>query len=197
MARRLLVSLVVLVAALLVLDRVGVWAAQRDVAKRLQAEAHTSTAPQVTIHGFPFLTQLVSGTFGHVDIAMHDVQAGDMEISRLTIQVHDAHVSIGDVIRQSNTKIHVKRATAQLLLTYDDIAHALPAQIRSRVPELVRSLVRTASVTAADTISIGTQFGVLPIQLPGLPFGIRLTGAKATQAGIVVDGAAQGLVLPT
>jgi hypothetical protein len=52
-------------------------------------------------------------------------------------------------------------------------------------------------VTAADTISLGTQFGDIPVRLPGLPFGIHLIGAKATDAGIVVDGEATGLVVPS
>lgn len=181
-------------AALLVLDRVGVWAAERDVGKRLQTDAHTSTTPSVTIHGFPFLTQLASGSFDDVDINMHGLEAGHVHITRLTVQVHDAHVSMGDVISQRSTRIHVDRATAQLLITYDDIAQFVPAQIRTRTT-IVRTLIRTVSIAGADTISLGTQFGDIPLPIPGLPFGIRLTGAKATQAGVVVDGEARGLVV--
>lgn len=193
--RRLVISLVVLLAALLVLDRIGVWAAERDVGKRLQADAHTSTTPAVTIHGFPFLTQLVSGSFDDVDIDMHGIDAGHVRISRLTIQVHGAHVSIGDVLRQSRSRIHVDRATAQLLITYDDIARILPAQIRDRTT-VVRTLIRSVSITGADTVSLATQFGDIPLPLPGLPFGIRLTGAKATDTGVVVDGEARDLLVP-
>lgn len=192
--RRLLIPLAVLVVILVGLDRLSLYFAERDVAKRLQADAHTSTRPDVAIHGFPFLTQLIEGTFGSVGIDMHGLDAGSVRISRLTVQVHDAHVSIGDVIGQSSAKIHVKRATAQLLLTYDDIAQVLPAQIRSRA-HLARAVVRGVSIAAADTISIATPFGDFPIRLGGLPFGIRLTGAKATDAGLVVDGEARGLVV--
>ena len=195
--RRLLIPLVVLVGLFVVADRVALHFAERDVAKRLQADAHTSTTPGVSIHGFPFLTQLIAGKFGSVDIDMHGVDAGAVRISRLTVHVHDAHVSISDVIRQTSSQIHVQRATSQLLLTYDDIGRVLPAQIRDRVPNLARAVVRSASVTAADTISLATQFGDIPVRLPGLPFGIHLTGAKATDAGIVVDGEAKGLVVPS
>ena len=194
MLRRLIVSAVLLLAVLVVLDRVAVHFAERDVAKRLQADAHTSTTPGVTIHGFPFLTQLVSGTFGRVDIDMHGIDAGSVHISRLTVQVHDAHVSIGDVISQSSSRIHVKRATAQLFLTYDDLARVLPSQIRSRA-KIDHALISSASVTGTDTVSLGTRFGDFPVRLTGLPFGIRLTGAKATLAGVTVDGEAAGLVL--
>lgn len=183
---------VIVLAVLAVVDRLALHFAERDVAKRLQADAHTSSTPHVAIHGFPFLTQLISGTFGSVDIDMHGVQASAVHISRLTVQIHDAKVSIADVISQTSSKIHVKRATAQMFMTYDDIAQALPTAIRSR-QTVNHSLIQSASVTGPDTISLGTRFGDFPLRLIGLPFAIRLTGAKATETGVVVDGEAQGL----
>jgi hypothetical protein len=194
MARRIVIRVVIAIALLVVLDRLALHFAERDVAKRLQADAHTSSTPHVTIHNFPFLTQLISGTFADVDIDMHGVQASAVHISRLTIQIHDAHVSIGDVITQSSSKIHVKHATAQMVMAYDDIAQALPAAIRSR-ETVNHSLIQSASVTGPQTISLRTRFGDFPLQLRGLPFAIRLTGAKATETGVVVDGEAQGLVI--
>ena len=194
MLRRIVIRVVIAIALLVVVDRLALHFAERDVAKRLQADAHTSSTPHVTIHNFPFLTQLISGTFANVDIDMHGVQASAVHISRLTIQIHDAKVSIADVITQSSSKIHVKRATAQLLMTYDDIAQALPAAIRSR-QAVNHSLIQSASVTGPQTISLGTRFGDFPLQLRGLPFAIRLTGAKATETGVVIDGEAQGLTI--
>lgn len=194
MIRKIVIRIVIALAILVVVDRVALHFAEREVAKRLQADGHTSTTPHVTIHNFPFLTQLISGTFADVDVDMHGVQASAVHISRLTIQIHDAHVSIADVITQSNSKVHVKHATAELFLTYDDLARALPEAIRSR-QTVNHSLIESASVTGPQTISLGTRFGDFPIQLRGLPFAIRLTGAKATETGVTIDGEATGLTL--
>jgi len=49
-ARRFLFSCLVAVALLVVADRAGLWAAQHDVAKRLQADAHLHATPKVEIH---------------------------------------------------------------------------------------------------------------------------------------------------
>lgn len=195
LVRRLVIPLVVLAAVFVGVDRLSLHYAEQDVAKRLQAAAHTSTRPAVTVKGFPFLTQLFKGTFDDIDINMHGVDAGLIHVSRLSIQVHDAKVSIGDVISQTSSAIHVKRATAQMLLTYADIAHVLPAQVRSRA-HLDHSTIKSASVKDGDTVLLGTDFGSFPLRLSGLPFSIRLTGAKATDAGVMVDGEAQGLLVP-
>ena len=194
LVRRVVVPLVVLAAVFVGVDRLALHFAEQDVAKRLQATAHTSTRPDVTINGFPFLTQLFKGTFGDIDINMHGLDAGSIHVSRLNVQVHDAHVSIGDVISQTSSAIHVKSATAQMLLTYADMAQVLPAQVRSRA-HLDHSTIKTASVKGGDTVLLGTDFGSFPLRLSGLPFDIRLTGARATNAGVLVDGEAAGLTL--
>jgi hypothetical protein len=180
--RRFAVSLLVLVAILVLADRVSLWAAQRDVAKRLQAAAHVHTAPQVEIHGFPFLTQLISGDYHDVDIRMTGLDSDGLRIDRLTVHLSGAHVSIGDVLSQDRSRIHVDQATARLHLTYPDLGHAT---------------VTAATVRDGDTLVLTTPQGSVSVTLTGLPFGIRLTSAKATQTGVDVTGRADGLVLRT
>ena len=180
--RKLVVSIVVLVALLVAVDRLALWAAQHDVGKRLQADAHLHTTPSVSIHGFPFLTQLVGGDYDSVDITMSGLDSGGLRVDRLTVHLHNAHVSIGDVLSQDRSRIRVDQATARLLL---------------RLADLPRSDVTSVSVSGADTLIAHTKAGEFPLKLTGLPFGIRLTSAKITQAGIDVTGEASGLVLPT
>lgn len=180
--KRLVISLLVLVALLVAADRVGLWAAQHDVAKRLQADAHLKTTPKVEIHGFPFLTQLLGGDYHSVDIRMTGLVSGGLRIDSLTVHLHDAHVSIGDVLSQDRSRIRVDQATAHLLL---------------RLADLPRSGVTSVSVSGADTLVAHTKAGNFPITLTGLPFGIRLTSAKLTQSGVEVTGEASELVLRT
>ena len=196
--RRLVVSLLVLVALLAVLDRIALVAAQHDVAQRLQTDAHLSNSPSVKIRGFPFLTQLIGGNYDDVDVTMHGLDSAGLRIDRLSVHVHGAHVSIGDVISQDRSRIRVDRATAQVLLTYADVQ----AYVRQRVGGLAaarldRSAISGASVSGGNTVVLTSTYGRLPLKLTGLPFGIRLTSAKATQAGVEVSGEAAGLILRT
>jgi len=180
--RKLMVSVLTLVALLVVADRVGLWAAQHDVAKRLQADAHLRATPKVEIHGFPFLTQLIGGDYHSVDIHITGLTSGDLRINTLTIHLRGAHVSIGDVLSQDRSRIHVDQATAHLLL---------------RLTDLPRSDVSSVSVSGGDTVVAHTKVGDFPLELTGLPFGIQLTSAKITRAGIEVAGQAKDLILHT
>jgi hypothetical protein len=195
--RKLIVSLLILVALLAVADRVGVWAAQRDVAKRLQASAQLSTAPTVEIHGFPFLTQLIGGDYHDVDIRMTGLHGGGLRIDRLSVHVQGAHVSIGDVLSQNRSRIRIDHASAELRLTYADIAASVVGQVGSTPGRFDHSIVTSASVSGGDTVVLHTATVDVPVKLTGLPFGIRLISAKATTAGIEVSGQASGLVLRT
>lgn len=180
--RKLVVGLLILVALLAVLDRVAHSAAQHDVAERLQADAELKSAPSVQIHGYPFLTQLIGGDYDDIDVVMHGLDSNGVRIDRLTVHVRGAHVSLGDVLSQDRSRIHVDHATAQLELAYPDVHQAT---------------VISVSVTGGDTVVVHTSAVDVPIKLTGLPFGIRLTSAKTTQAGLEVTGEATGLVLHT
>ncbi|HEX4654494.1 MAG TPA: DUF2993 domain-containing protein [Mycobacteriales bacterium] len=196
--RRLVVTVLVLVALLAALDRVALWGAQHDVAERLQADAHLRTAPSVTIHGYPFLTQLIGGNYDDVDVVMRGLDSGGLRIDKLSVHVHGAHVSLSDVVSQNRSRIHVDRASAQMLLTYADLEGYVRNRLGAAAPAHVdHSVVTSASVRGSTTVVLHTSAGDLPITLTGLPFGIHLTSAKATQVGVEVSGSATGLVLRT
>lgn len=180
--RKLVWSAVLIVALLAVLDRVALHSAQHDVAERLQADAHLHEAPAVQIHGYPFLTQLIGGDFDDVDVIVHGLDSNGVRIDRLTVHVRGVHLSIGDVISQDRSRIHIDHATADLLITNSAL----------RNPNLTG-----VSVSGGDTLVLHTAAGNLPMKLTGLPFGIRLTSAKTTQTGVDVTGVAKGLTLLT
>ncbi|MEU4687202.1 DUF2993 domain-containing protein [Actinoplanes sp. NPDC023714] len=117
MRRRLLTVVVVLVLLLIggavVLDRVGKSYAERELANRVSGEVAaqnaTSGTPDVTIEGFPFLTQVASGDYQEVKIALPDFAApdgagGTVRMSLLDISARDVNAPIdtlrngGDVI---------------------------------------------------------------------------------------------------
>jgi len=180
--RRLIWSLILIVALLAILDRVALAAAEHDVSERLKADAHLSSSPSVHIHGYPFLTQLLGGNYDDVDVVMRDVDAGAVQVDRLTVHVHGAHVSLGDVVSQDRSRVRIDRAVAELLIT--DAALDNPN-------------LTGVSVSGGDTVVLHTKVGDVPVKLTGLPFGIRLTSAKTTQDGIEVTGEARGLILHT
>ncbi len=196
--RRLIVSLVVLVGLLVAVDRVGLVLAERDVAQRIQSDQHLSATPDVTIHGFPFLTQLFGGTYDDVDVTVHGLHAGVIQVARVTAHLHCAHVSFGDVITQHVSRIRIHRAQAQVVLEFAGLRE-IARQLGSRAADgFTAKTVTGVDVTGGTTVTLHTSFGInVPLPLPGLPFDIHFDSAKLTQTGLVITGSATGLVVRT
>jgi hypothetical protein len=209
--RKLVVVVLVLVALFVIADRVAVTAAQRDVARRIQVDQHLASTPNVKIGGFPFLTQLVGGTYDDVTVTVHGLHSGAVAVTRLTVQALGVHVSFNDVLAQHISRVPIDEASAQVVLSYSDL-NAFLAGRHLRIGPGANGGVRlTGSVSGVtvsgdvqlsvrgDTVvlSAGSNLPSVEIPLPGLPFQTRLNSVKATQDALEVSGSASGLVLRT
>ena len=208
--RRLGLVLVLLVGLLALADRLGAFAAERVVAMRIQEDQHLAVRPDVSIKGFPFLTQLVGGHYEHVDVTVHDLQRGSLHVSKAVAHMYGADVSFDAVVHQHVDRIVVDRATGEIDLDYPDVNRMLAGKhLRlsrgsgGRVH--VTATAGSASVDAdfpltvrGSSLDIALPGGIsVQIPLPGMPFGITLKSATATGEGIVVRCATSGFVLRT
>jgi hypothetical protein len=210
--RRLPVLAVVLVALLIVVDRVAVGAADHLVAARIQTQENLPSRPAVSIAGFPFLTQAVRGRYDDVTLTVHHYDRAAVRVDTIRVQLHGVHVSLGAVFSQHVSSVPVDSASARVLLSYDDLnAYLRPKGItvssdgdaRVRVSgsvtvagqRLTASGAATIDVTSDSLVLHAANAATVAIPLSGLPFGIRLQSAKATNRGIEVTATAQGLVL--
>jgi hypothetical protein len=81
-ARRYVIVLVIIIALLVVLDFAGRVAAQNIMASKIQQQG-LSQKPDVSIGGFPFLTQVASKDLQHVTITATNVTEGPATISKV------------------------------------------------------------------------------------------------------------------
>ncbi len=81
-ARRYVLVLVIVVALLVVLDFGARLAAQNIMATKIQQQG-LSQKPDVTIDGFPFLTQVASKDFQRVNIAASNLTTGPVTITKV------------------------------------------------------------------------------------------------------------------
>ena len=84
----------VLLAVVLVADRVAVIRAGHRVARRI-GDRGFSAEPHVTIAGFPFLTQLATRRLTKVVIRAEDAKLGPVEVRRLELTLHGIRASSG------------------------------------------------------------------------------------------------------
>lgn len=210
--RRAVIAIVVIVALLVVADRVAVLAGERAVADQVQTDQHLSTRPDVSIGGFPFLTQAIGGRYDDVTVTMHDLHRTAVRVQTLTVRLRGVHVGLGALTSQHLSAVPVDHATASVLVSYADINAYLGNRDivvsnggdgEVRVTGSVTALGRTASLSVQGRIDVhGSDVVVtvghgldFTIPLGGMPFSIVLVGAKATKQGITVTATASHVVL--
>lgn len=98
----LLVIFGVLIAAAVVADRVAAATAESRVgdvvAERASAhELSSSQDPDVSITGFPFLTQLIAGEYKQIDIELSDLEYEELVMPKLDIRAEDVSAKFSDV----------------------------------------------------------------------------------------------------
>ena len=200
--------LLLLVAVLAVLDRVGAEAAERAVAERLQEDQQLAVEPDVSIQGVPFLTQLATGDYEEVDVTVHDIgSAGVVHVARLTAHLTGVRVWFADVVRQDVDRVPVDEATADVVLDFSALnAFLADSSVRLSAGEgkqvRVRATVAGVEVDADVPVTVEEDALLLTLPdtevrlpLPDLPFGVRLEAVAVNDAGIVVTGSARKLVL--
>src|SRR5262245_48783373 len=100
----LLVILLVIVGLLVVADRVAVGVAESKiatlVAQQTQAQQiKTNGDPDVTIEGFPFLTQVFSGEYDAIDITFNGITAQGVTLSKLDVKATDVSAQMSDLMK--------------------------------------------------------------------------------------------------
>jgi DUF2993 family protein len=144
LGRRLLIALLVVVVLLVVADRIADAVAEHEAATLLQRSQNLAHRPDVSVTGFPFLTQLVSGDFDEIDVRADDLMVGDgnrqLRVRRLDVAMHDVHVARD--FRSATSK----SSTATAKIRYSDVAGTLGVTLAYAGDHRVRA---THTVTLA------------------------------------------------
>ncbi|GIH11331.1 hypothetical protein Rhe02_93980 [Rhizocola hellebori] len=126
--RRLLawlgVIVIVLGIILGVLDRVGVHYAEQQVAKNVSTELAsrniTSAPPEVTITGFPFLTQVAAGNYDEIQLNLRDLKGGTLPLPLLQVHAYDVRATV-EGLRNGTEKAVATLVNGTGTLSYADL----------------------------------------------------------------------------
>jgi DUF2993 family protein len=128
--RRLLIFLVFVVILLVAVDRGAWYVAERGLADEIRRSQHLDRAPDVSITGFPFLTQALAGDYTQVDGTLHDLSVENgVTVSELDVRLRGVHVALRDLINNQVTSAPVDSAAATALVTYPALDAAAKANI--------------------------------------------------------------------
>jgi hypothetical protein len=209
--RRVLVTLVVLllvlVGLLVVADRVAAGFAERAIAEQVRQETAKqnvqSSAPQVAVGGFPFLTQVLAGRYESISIVLHDVrgavEGNAVSLPDLNVDARNVRASI-DTLRSGQGDVVAETVDGTATITYDSVAKLIN-QPGLKLAEQGGKLAVTAPVeifgqrlTVNGTANLSVNKGQVAIKfeqlnaegLPDAPAARALINAYARQISINV-----------
>lgn len=126
-ARIVLIVVVILGGLFVLADRITVSVAQKKAAERAQITEGLAHKPKISIEGFPFLTQAVTGKLDEVKVSADDIAAGE---GGQTLRIDSFHADLHGV-KLSDGYRHAVADSADGLafLTYTDLTKAAPKGI--------------------------------------------------------------------
>jgi hypothetical protein len=195
-------SVITLLVLLVVLDRVAVAYANNRAAQQIQSQGFPAK-PDVSIEGFPFLTQVLARNLKDVHITADNVKEGPVTLSL----VADATGVRLDPGFQSGTITHISGTGLIGFSSLGSVAGvssgaglSFQAAGNDQVTLSLNGLqVATATIsqTGPHTFSVQISGGggllgsVLPatsfsVQVPNLPYGISIQGVQVTGQGVLI-----------
>lgn len=180
MRKALLGLLIVVAVGLVVADRVGVRIAQNRIGQQVAAQYNLPRQPDVTIHGIPFLTQVVGGEYDHITVDIGDWTEQGVTVSDVTVDMRGLNAPLSDVINGDTTNMTADTAAASAIIPYDVIKKEAPKEVRSIGPK-------------GNDLSVDLTGSVLGVQVNGT----AVVSVKPTSKGIAItpesvgEGAAQ------
>ena len=165
-ALRILLIVVVILGGLFVIaDRVAVNFAEGEAADKLKTTENLAATPDVSIKGFPFLTQAAASRFDDIEIGIKDYEAatgtGDD-----TIRIDDLRANMKGVTFSGDfSSATASTATGTATIAYDELLKAAKSE-PSRVTGGVTAQVVGLSDGGNGKIKVEIDATVLGVKLP-------------------------------
>lgn len=182
----------VLILLFVIVDRIAVSVAESEMAKQLrtsvtQGLACGTTPPTVrniSIGGFPFLTQILFGKFTNIGVTVENVPTPGPRIAWVHANLKGVHVPLHQILTNSVGAVRVDKVQATVRVRYDDLNTFLagqPGDVRVNPTDGGRRLeiTGTADVPILGPQQVGgvTTFEIHDNQLTLVPTEITLRGA--------------------
>lgn len=201
MIRRLVLLVLAGIVVLVVVgDRVAAHYAEAKVAAGIRDAEHLPSTPDVTIHGIPFLTQLVDGHYDDVEVKVHGFRRGGVTVDLVDAHLRGVLLPFSDVIHGDVNGVPVDRVDGAVIVTYDELAsvvghgvsyaYAGSGRVRASLGGLSADV--RVSIQGHDLVlsPISGAFGAADVVIPALPFHLHLESVTATSSGVrIVVGA--------
>ncbi|WP_406452894.1 DUF2993 domain-containing protein [Streptomyces sp. NBC_00876] len=158
--RILLIVVVVLAGVFIAVDRAAVYFAESQAADRVVVTGARIGSTDISIKGFPFLTQVAGSELDEVDVKITGIEttaAGHkLRISEMNAELHQVRLSDGF------SGATASRATGTAVISYEDLTKAASKDVvveyggngKVKVTGAVNILGRTLSRSVLSTVTL-------------------------------------------
>ncbi|WP_327269111.1 DUF2993 domain-containing protein [Streptomyces sp. NBC_01218] len=223
--RILLIVVVVLGGLFVAVDRAAVHFGEKEAADRVKISGATAASTDVSIHGFPFLTQIAGRELDRVDVTLKGIRAGSGD---RTIRISELRAELDRVvIGEGYSSARAGLVTGTALVSYADLTAAADdgvtvqyadngkVKVTGTVQVLGNDLTRSviSSVTLVDGRTVRVRADAVPGEgipgleglvrtrtdfersVGGLPGGVVLRKIEARPEGLEISVQASDLAL--
>jgi hypothetical protein len=169
--RVLLIVVVIFGVLFVVADRVAVNFAEDEAADKLKTTENLASTPDVSIKGFPFLTQVAGGELDDVEVGIKDYEADTATGTggnggQQTIRIDDlkAHMK-GVAFSGDYSSATAATATGTASITYDELLKTAKSQPTQVAPGVTASVVGLSD-GGNGKIKVAVEATVLGNKLP-------------------------------
>jgi hypothetical protein len=160
----LLVVLGVLVAGFAVADSVARHLAEQRLADEIRTSEDLPETPDVTVHGWPFLTQVIAGRYQRIDVRIRQLPVSSgLSLGELDAVLSGVRVPLSDVLQGNVQRIPVAGVRAEARVSY----RALDGVVRQQLPAGLLQDVSLSRGSGGDLRVTATYTG------PGGPLPLR------------------------
>ncbi|MGW4731370.1 LmeA family phospholipid-binding protein [Streptomyces shenzhenensis] len=163
--RIFLIVVVILGGLFVIVDRVAVRFAQGQAADRLRTTENLSATPDVSINGFPFLTQLVGGSLDDVEVGIKDYQAATGTDGR-SIRIDDLNAHMKGVEFAGDfSSATAATADGTATIAYDELLKTAKSDTTQVAPGVTARVVGLSD-GGNGKIKVSVEATVLGAKLP-------------------------------
>ncbi len=175
--RKFLVALVILVVVLVVIDRASVLIAEREIGTRLQSAYDLPARPGVSVHGFPFLTQVATGHYQEIDVSIKAASADGVRLHDIAARFTGVHAPLSLLFGQNSGQVTASQATGTAVIPY--------SQVQSRLPRGIKLAADGGSLRVTGRTALGSVTGIARL-------GVTKSGISVTPEHLTVGGISAG-----
>ncbi|MCO6008390.1 DUF2993 domain-containing protein [Actinoallomurus purpureus] len=206
-------------------DIIGRRVAQNEIAKNVAAQYQLDHTPEVSIKGFPFLTQALDGRYDEIDINVGELNEQGVRLTDTMVALKGVTAPMSDAMKGDSSKMVADTATSAATIGYDDVNKAAPngmkvsaqgSALQVRGPYSVLGVTRTVTATvtvqpsgrtirvvpqtvkaAGMSVPIGLVRQAFTFTMPvkSLPLGTRISDVQVKPEGLRVSTTAQNVKL--